>query len=613
MNFIEVKKVQFRKTDQQIDNSNYLSVDPISSCELEYNVNFEDIINRELLSENKRNPGLESIWTEEMNRCKNSQELLNLNGIPSQERSNIPLAESETYHFDRLYEGLSALSIEHDIQCSNSSQLSLTSDSPQVDFAKMIVQCIRDNDSEDDDSDTSINNEMSQRLEDVITVSQKARTNTRNSCRNINLMSTSDSSTEDEDSDATIIDEIEFNANEVPESAISCADAQTQTSCLEDSTDSWGFVNSNGNNNDEEEIEEVLCDCESDECCDQCCDQGSDQCECDCEKCEYEKSSNCKRIPQIDGAHDDDSSDFKDNSDDSDFEVSKKKTAKKIDPKQTRRSKRSTVSKKKKSFANKSSDGSDMEFTNDSNSFTISKPGPASKKKQLSTTVESSTSFSITSIDQSNVVFEENNCRKLRNNHKHTSKLLSHSSKKRSGSPVHISLSESDASDKSGRESGLNFLNIASFSHSTSPVTNNSKRSRVERKLSDDRSDRSFTPYLSHESDDEIVPKTRPGPKSSKSLNLRPRPMSSNKNISKLGPKSFKTRNSILSESDLLRDNAITRSRRSTAKIVNYDENKEIISTSFSQVEAKPSNSKVKIASKRKSGKNIQVIQIKLF
>jgi hypothetical protein len=648
MNFIDVKKVHFRKTNELIDNLNYLNVEPISSCEVECDINFEDIINRELQTESKRNPGLEAIWKEEINRCKNSQELLNLNGIPSQERTNIPIFETESYHLERLYQGLSALNITFDgTQSSNSSQLSLDSNSSKskkIDFAKMIVQCIRDNeDSDDCDSDSFISNEMSQRLEQVLTESQKSRSKTRYKSKNINLRPTHESSsTEEDDSDETIIDETEFN-----ERVYSYVDAGTQTELkdnLEDSIDSLlSYVDSNDNNNGDDEIEEVLCDCESDECCDQCCDQRSDQCECDCDKCEFEK---CKRIPQLDGAYDedDDESDvsykYKGDSNDSDFEIyreCKKKSPKKTTRKRAPKSRNSNADKKKKSAVNIDSDSSDMEFTNDSSSFSISKPGPASKKKSFISAIDSSPSISITSLDQNDNGFEQSSSKRTKNSDRLSSKLYQKFSskktkKRRITSPIHMSFSEASDSDKSEQESSLNFLSIAGLSsmtsYSNSSLKTTSKKSKTKQNFGDNRSERSSTPCLSHESDEEIVPTTRPrtksskpgpksskakpgplssktsvskpGPKSSKTSNPKPGPKSSKTtSVAKLGPKSSKNRHSVSSESDLFSDNAMTRSRRSTLRNVSYGENEDKFSTSVSSIwsevnKTKPTSAKPK-------------------
>lgn len=654
MNFIDVKKVHFRKTNELIDNLNYLNVEPISSCEVECDINFEDIINRELQTESKRNPGLEAIWKEEINRCKNSQELLNLNGILSQERNNIPIFETESYHLERLYQGLSELNITFDdTQNSNSSQLSLDSNSSKskkIDFAKMIVQCIRDNeDSDDCDSDSSISNEMSQQLEQVLTESQKSRSKTRS--KNINLRPTHEtSSTEEDDSDSTIIDETEFN-----ERVYSYVDAGTQTELrnnLEDSIDSLSsYVDSNDNNNGDEEIEEVLCDCEADECCDHCCDQPSDQCECNCDKCEFEK---CKRIPQLDGANDedDDESDVnykhKNDSNDSDFEISKER--KKNSPKKTTRkrapkSRNSNANKKMKSVVNLDSDSSGMEFTNDSSSFTISKPGPASKKKFISA-IDSSPSISITSLDQNDNGFEQSSSKRTKKSDRLSSKLYQKLSsnktkKRRTTSPIHMSFSEASDSDKSEQESSLNFLRIAGLSsmtsYSNSSLKTTSKKSKTKQNFDDNRSERSSTPYLSHESDEEIVPISRPGPKSSKpgpksskakssktsyvskpdpksseTSNPKPGPKSSKTtNGAKLGPKSSKMRHSISSQSDLFSDNAITRSRRSKIRNVSYGENEDKFSTSVSSIwsevnKTKPTSAipKTKTTPQPKSGIN---------
>jgi hypothetical protein len=283
-----------------------------------------------------------------------------------------------------------------------------------------------------------------------------------------------------------------------------------------------------------------------------------------------------------------------------------------------------------KSAVNIDSDSSGMEFTNDSSSFTISKPGPASKKKFISA-IDSSPSISITSLDQNDDGFEQSSSKRTKNSDRLSSKLYQKLSsnktkKKRSTSPIHASFSEASDSDKSEHESSLNFLSIAGLSsmtsYSNSSLKTTSKKSKTKQNFSDNKSERSSTPYLSHESDEEIVPTTKPGPKSSKpgpksskakpgtlssktsnvskpgpksnkTSNPKPGPKScKTTSVAKLGPKSSKMKHSVSSESDLFSDNPMTRSRRSTLRNVSYGENKDKFSTSVSSIRSEVNKTK---------------------
>ena len=603
MNFLEAIKVEYRKTDGLDTNQIVSHIQPMSSCQWECDVFYENILNRQIVSTDRRLPGLEAIWTEELKRCHNSQEILNLKGIASQDRNDIPLSTRlESFYMKKLFEGLSKLNIRTDPELNvESSQLS-PSIANESDFAEMMVEFIGNEDSSSDQISQTIdevinssqtlsinqtieeviinsqNHMISQTIEDVITESQKKNksrakwkrnTSKSQSRRRLNFNNSLEES--DNESQKSLDNDCQPSvSNEsVGQPSPLYADAGTQTESKDGFDESIGSMF--GLN---EGIDEIVCDCDSDECCDQCCDQGSDQCECDCERCEFEK---CKRIPQFDGAFDSDDSgsnfnpDYKDR-DESDFEVSvgskRKRTTKKTPSRGKAR--RTSPSKRAKTSTAVSGD-SDIEE--------IESYRPKSSSRRAATTRKRSPSVEIEED-----FFQSSSGRRVK-----SSKNLSDSfwekfkpkdAKKKSsdGSPIHASFSDSDGEGKGGSSGPLAFLSeLKDFSYSPK---------KSPKKGDDNRSERSLTPYLS-EVEEELPPKTKPGPRSSKasdapkpgpksskaSTSARPGPKSSkSKPKPKAGPKSSKRDYSvtILSDTETTELYTSSRSRRSTIQNVNY-------------------------------------------
>lgn len=573
MNFLEANNVEFRKTESLPEDVVYSDLEPMSSCQLECDIDFKDIVNRSVNMNDGRLPGLEAIWAEELKRCKNSQELLKIKGVASQERPAMSSTEMDDYWMQRLFDGLSKLNVTLDNESNTSEELNaeqvlVSADEQSNDAISQTIEGVISDSTIhqtiEDVINSSQNNIISQTIEDVVNESQKKkkhskvkhlkrkehnssrkRLNFKNSFgegtsrvrRNINTQTNTDESTHSNESR--------------PNDTSLYADACTQTESLDSADESMDSVFGLG-----EAIDDIICDCDSDECCDQCCDRGSDQCECDCERCEFEK---CKRIPQLDGAFDSDDSDveayspkYNDDSDDSDFDVGSKK--KKKSPKKTAKrgkGKRGSPPKKAKSYAS----GSEDDFADSYKS---------SPKRRSTARARRSPSPAPSDDD----IFESSSGRKVKPTknlpNKMWDKFKPKDKKKRASSPLQMSFSESDGSDKE-----------TSFLSSFKSLTQTKN---------DDRSRRSLTPYLDEEPEEEKPPKTKPGPRSSKPATgpppgpkssktatiSRPGPKSS-KPGSKPGPKSSKRRQSHSSDDiEIIDLPSTSRSRRSNAKSSSY-------------------------------------------
>ncbi|CAG2169470.1 unnamed protein product, partial [Oppiella nova] len=189
-----------------------------------------------------------------------------------------------------------------------------------------------------------------------------------------------------------------------------------------------------------------------------------DQCECDCDNCEYEKTS---KIPQLDGAFssDESGSDFKptykDDSADSDFErsSSKKSSKKGGAKKRPQRSSRSSPNKRKKTSITRVSDESDDDLV--SESYTSRRSVPKRRAAPAMGGRRRSPSLSDKEDDD---VFKSSSGRTVKSTKQLSSTLwdqlkpASAVGKKRgSGSPIHMSFSESDGSDKETRGTPFSF------------------------------------------------------------------------------------------------------------------------------------------------------------
>ena len=608
MNFLEANRVELRKTDSLPNGVLYSDLEPMSSCQLECDIDFKNIVNRSVNVNEGRLPGLEAIWDEELRRCKNSQEVLKLKGIASQERPDMPSTEMEEYWMKRLFDGLNKLNITLDVNSNtseefNAEQVMDSSDHESNDCISQTIEHVINNSQSisinQTIEDVIINsqNNISQTIEDVVSESQKQKKHTKvkhnpkkghNSRKRLNFTNsvvegtsrgTRNINRETDTKEGVVSDETKSNENSL------YVDAGTQTEPLNSCDDSMDSVFGL-----EEAIGDIICDCDSDECCDQCCDRGSDQCECDCERCEFEK---CKRIPQMDGAFDSDDSDvdkdfspkYKDDSDDSDYDVGSKK--KKATPKKGAkrgRGKRSTPVKKSRAASDSEDDFADTYKSSPKRRTT------ARAKARKSPTPEKS---------DDDDIFQSSSGRKVKPSKNLSESLWDHfkpkDAKKRrnSGSPLRVSFSESDGSDK---EPGF----LSSFKDFSYTPTKN-----------DDRSRRSLTPYLDEEPDEDKPSKTKPGPRSAKvAAGARPGPKSSkaapapasrpgpksSKKAAKPGPKSSKRLSSLSSDDiEILETSTVSRSRgRGNARSTIYDEPIETKKKAISKGRGKRSGPKPK-------------------